>query len=126
MAKIKYQVTPEMIEEIKKLSFNGATQDEMMNYFGWKKDTWYNRQKEHPEFAEAVKQQKAKADVFVRGQLMKLCANLNPAAIFFYHKVHLGATETHKIISQEVEIPNIKGLDPIESAKVVQEFMRNN
>lgn len=122
--KVKFKVTQEMIEEIKKLSFNGATQDEMMNYFGWKKDTWHKHQKTNPEFAAAINQQIARANIFVRGQLMRLIHNLNPAAIFFYYKTHLGVTETHKIIS-EVSLPDFKGLDPIEASRIYQQYMKD-
>lgn len=124
--KKKYFVTDEMIKEVEKLSFQGALQCELWAYYGMSKDTWFRLCNSHPELREACRRQKAKADIFVRGKLMQLVSNGNPAAIFFYHKVHLGAVEVQRIIHEEVEPPKIKGLDPIESAKVYQQFMKEN
>lgn len=124
--KVKFFVTDEMLAEVKSLSFKGALQCELALYYGMSKDTWYRLCNQYPELRAACNQQKAKADIFVRGKLMELVGKGNPAAIFFYHKVHLGAVEVQKIIHEEIEVPNIKGLDPIESAKVYQDFMKKN
>ena len=120
-------VTPEMVEEVKVLSGRGLTQEQIHRYYGWSKDVWYARCKEHPELRDGFYQGKAKTISFVAGKLMELVKKGNLSAIIFYLKTQ-GRFSEHNLADvpyHDGSIANIlpKGIDPVEASKVYQQVM---
>jgi hypothetical protein len=60
---------PKMCEQVKKLCLLGATDAEIADVFGVSTQTFYNWQKEYPEFLEAIKDGKIHADANVAERL---------------------------------------------------------
>jgi len=56
----RWEVTPEMLEEIIKLNSMHCTVQEIADWYGISRDTYYERMKDNKEFSDAVK--KARVD----------------------------------------------------------------
>jgi hypothetical protein len=60
---------PEYVEQARKLCALGATDDEMADFFGCDRTTFYRWRTAHPDFAEAMKVAKEAADLRVERSL---------------------------------------------------------
>lgn len=121
-----WEVTSDVIRKIEEMS-GLMKQEEMWNYFGVCKDTWYDRKNKHPEMAEAIKRGKPKKKMFVASSLMNQIKNGNVAAMIFYLKTQGGWSEKKKVeISKPKSLPELPtslGVDPIEAARIYQKLM---
>lgn len=126
-AKLRFIVTPEMIEEVKILSGRGLTQEQIYRYYGWSKNTWYDKTKEHPLLYEAIFSGKSKTISFVAGKLMELVKKGNLGAIIFYLKTQ-GRFSEHILPESppgEKDVSTLVSatLDPVEASKIYQQVM---
>lgn len=127
-AKIIYTVTPEMVIKVKDLSGKGLTQEQIYRYYGWGRDTWFDRCKKHPELRAAVLEGRSKTIAYVTSKLMELVAEKNLGAIIFYLKCRANFSELkpEKDHDPESDAPNVTVFnvtDPIEAAKIYQQIM---
>jgi len=129
MAKKKFVVTSEILQEIEELSGNGLTQQQIHGYYGISNASWYSYVKEYPEIAEAVKRGKSKIIAEVAGLLVRLALEGNLTAIIFYLKTQAGWREVEKAEAPKEEKSYEEpakidfGTDPIEAARVYKELM---
>lgn len=70
--------------------------EEIARALGISPRTLYGRKRDFADFAEAIKRGRAKASVFVGGQLMQLIKAGNTAATIFYLKSRCGWKETDR------------------------------
>lgn len=122
--KFKFVITPEVLDEIRRLAGNEMTQQDMCAYFGICEDTWYDRKKQHPEMAEAIRIGKVKTKDMVVDKLLVECKSGNMQAIKFYlatrHK-WLESAPPEK--DQEPQDLRLGTNDPVEAAQVYQSIM---
>lgn len=84
---------------VTKLSKLGMSNEQMAGYFGVCIKTWYNYQREHPEFLQAIQQGKAEADDLVEQSLFQQAIGFShPEDKIFYDNQ----------IGQVVTVPTIK------------------
>lgn len=82
---------PEMADKAAQLARLGATDEEMMEYLGIAKDTFYQWRAKFPEFSDAVKLNKEAADDRVEESLFKQATTGNVTAAIFWLKNRRGA-----------------------------------
>jgi len=129
MAKKKFEVTSEILNEIEELAGNGLTQQQIHNYYGISNGTWYSYVRENPEIAEAIKRGKSKVISEVAGLLVRLALEGNLTAAIFYLKTQAGWREVEKMESPKEEKPYEEsgkidfGTDPIEAARIYKNLM---
>ena len=125
----KFHITPELLEEIKALIMAGETQRSICEYYDIGYDTWVRRKAQYPELDQIVRQGKMKTKAFVSGILLELIREKNLTAIMFYLKTQGGWKEAKDEEPQQENKPDeklvITTTDPIEGAKIYQQFMLN-
>lgn len=84
------------LQKVEELAGLGLTRAEVALSLGVSYSTLNRRMKDSDDFAEAVKKGRAKANIFVGGQLMEKIRNGDTTAIIFYLKTRAGWTETHR------------------------------
>ena len=85
--KPKIQIDLAKVEECAQFCDND---EEIARALGISPSTLYNRKRESAEFKEAIKNGRAKANVFVGGKLMEQVKKGNITAIIFYLKCRAG------------------------------------
>lgn len=123
--KTKFVVTPKIIEEVAMLSGRGLTAEQIHQYYGISRGTWFNTLKKEPELHAAVVQGRSKGISFAAGKLFELVKKGDKTAIIFYLKTQgrwKEATDV-EITLPNSEVPKLKGKDAVESAKIYQQFM---
>lgn len=120
-----WEITPEVIKEIKGMA-GLMTQEQMWNYFGVGKDTWYDRKSKYPEMDEAIKMGSSKKILYVASKLMNEIENGNVAAMIFFLKTQGRWAEHSKVQVTETpkkELPTTLGADPITASQTYQKIM---
>lgn len=127
--KLKFEVTEEVIHEIKALILAGMTQKQICEYYDIGYDLWLNRKYEYPELDKIVRQGKMKTTAIVAGYLLELCRDRNLTAVMFYLKTQGGWKEAKDDVIEPENKPDEKQLitvtDPIEAAKIYQQYILN-
>ncbi len=128
-------ITPELLDEVKRLAGLGLTTQQIHNFFGMCADTWAKRIKAHPELLQAIQTGKALTTRKVTGKLMEAIEKGNLGAIIFYLKTQARWSETS---TSSVEITQHEGRsnqplftnvltgaanDPVEASKIYQKIM---
>ena len=109
-------VIPIDLKKVEEFAQVCDSEEEIALALGISYGTFQNRKRDYCDFCEAIKRGKAKANVFVGGQLMKKIKAGDTTSIIFYLKSRCGWKETQKIeadINQR-EIP--EGLPAIYTA----------
>lgn len=70
--KSKYDDIAEKLDIIRAKKRNGATDEELWNWLGISKNTFYKYKKEHSEFCDALKNGKEEADLTVENTAFKM------------------------------------------------------
>ena len=131
-AKLKFIVTPEILEEVRLLAGRGLTQQQIHHYYGIGRTLWYEVCDLHPELRTAVLQGRAKAHSYVFGKLMEKVRAGNLNAIIFYLKTQAGCSELRPRSEDDGETADDKPIipmltlsitDPVEAAKIYQRIM---
>ena len=89
----------EYAEQARKLCLLSATDEEMAGFFGVSIQTYYDWQKAHPEFLEAITQGKAFADANVADRLYQRAMGYSHAAV----KIFLPAGSTEPVYAEYIE-----------------------
>lgn len=125
-----WEVTDEIIVTTEKLSSLGLTLEQIRDYFGISNGMWISRKKEYPELGLALKRGRSKRIAKVSGRLMEQIDAGNVPAMIFYLKTRAGwrdesLHQDNDNDENDTKITiNVK--DPIEAAKVYQQFMRGD
>lgn len=127
--KREFEITDEILQQVEALGGRGLTQIQICDYFGISQFTWTNRAKETPELKLAFKRGKSKQIAKVSGKLIEQINGGSVPATIFYLKTQAGWRDEslHENEHKESDaVPNmtINVNDPIEAAKLYQEFMR--
>lgn len=149
MAKSKFDITPEKVEEIKELAANGFQIHQFWEYYGISKSTWYakidaydNEQKEFdPDYygiLDIIKKSKSKKHSKAQGYLWDYIEDgrhsaepsirkLGLTALMFYLKTQCGWSEKPKTElepEQNREIDyTIPTSNPIDASRAYQKIM---
>ena len=73
MARPPYEITPEIIKQVRTWASRGQTVEEMCLHLGWSPSTFYNKRKEFMEFLEAVEVGRAMGVFNVENMLYHFC-----------------------------------------------------
>ena len=79
-------ITEEMIKKAESLSASGLTKEEIADCLDMAAGTLYEKQKQYPEFAEAIKRGRSKGIGMMANNLVKLAKGGNAAANIFWLK----------------------------------------
>ena len=107
------------------LSGRGLTAEQIHQYYGISRGTWFNTLKKDAELHAAVIQGRSKGISFAAGKLFELVKKGDKTAIIFYLKTQgrwKEATDV-EITLPNSEVPKLKGKDAVEAAKIYQQFM---
>lgn len=123
--------TEEQIKKIEQLASRGLTNEQIYNYLGLSKDTFYQRMVENPEIRATLEKGRAKGIANISNALFNQASNGNTTAMIFYLKCKAGWKET---IISEVSDPNgvpvaavtLITSDPVEAAKHYQDLISKN
>lgn len=126
-AKNRVKIDSKMLEEVSKLSGLGLTQQQIFNYYGIQKDTWYACLKKYPELKKAVLKGKSQILTLIASKLVKKALEGDMRAIVLYlDKFWEKEREDYMGNVQEVVKIKLNTSDPIEAAKVYQQIMKGN
>lgn len=110
MGKPRLEITKEMIEKAEELAGNGLTQQEIADCLGIGNSTLYEKLKEYPDFAEAIKRGKSKGIAMMANNLVTLAKNGNAAANIFFMKARAkwkeGDEDAAEILNKATEALN--------------------
>lgn len=143
MAKSKFDITPEIIEEIKELAASGLQLPEIWEYYAISKSTWYAKtydyeelkKQEDPEFfgiSDIIKQSRAKRGAKAAKKLWEYIdagGKLGLSALIFYLKTRHGWSEKNLDLDESGNQPphennyKLQTLDPIQAARIYQKIM---
>lgn len=128
-------MTEKVIEDVKVLAGRGLTQEQIANYLGISEGFITELKHRHPEFAEAIKEGKAKMISLAAGKLIELVKKGNLSAICFYLKTQARWREVERVAETEeteqkpkAQLPAItlNVNDPVAAAKIYEQFMRGS
>jgi hypothetical protein len=101
-------ITEEMIKKAESLSAAGLTKEEIADCLDMGYSTLFEKEKEYPEFAEAIKRGKSKGIGMMANNLVKLAKAGNAAANIFWLKARAkwkeGDEEVMDILSRAEKI----------------------
>jgi len=125
--KKKIEITPAFLTEVKALVNAGMTNKQLAEYYGVCEDTWYRYKSDNEELELIVRTGKMRTTAVVAGHLLKLCQQDNVPSIIFYLRTQGRWTEAKEpeddTENKPIEKTVIKVTDPIEAAKIYEEFM---
>lgn len=128
--KVRFFITPEIIEEVGVLAGRGLTNQQIHHYYGIGHAKWYQLVKQYPELDAQIRKGKAKTISYVSGKLMELVKKGNLGAIIFYLKTQARFSEGNTIADEDPEKgkPSLSLTvnDPVEAAKIYQQIMGAN
>jgi len=117
------------IPKIEELASRGLTQQQIIDYFGYNRSSFYKYKATNKDLADAVKRGLAKGVNEVTNLLFENARKGNVTAQLFFLKCRSGWTEGNTInIIKPNEQPTIKSikqqtLDPIEAARIYEKLM---
>jgi hypothetical protein len=123
------EVTPEILEKVEELSKLGMTQFYIAGYFEMNESTWYERCKTFPELSKTYWRGKSKGVALAMECLNKLMLLDNERAIMFYIRnlakfSDVGSPEDeYKNDKENLKVPSLKMVDPIEASRIYQSIM---
>ena len=127
--KKKLQITPEFLTEVKDLVNAGMNNKDLAAYYNMSEPTWYIYKSDNEELDNIVRTGKMRTTAIVASHLLKLCQQDNVPSIIFYLKTQGGWKEAKDEAlppeNKEDEKTVITVTDPIEGAKIYQQFMFN-
>lgn len=88
-----FVITEEIIKQAEGLAMRGLTKQQIADALGMGESTLYEKQKEYPKFAEALKRGTAKGIAAVTGKLLEKVNMMDTASIIFYLKCKAGWRE---------------------------------
>ena len=80
------EVTPETLKQVEKLAAQGLTKEQIARTLGVCYDTLNERQKEYPEFADAIKNGQSKGLAKITNKLFQKASEGDNTAMIFYLK----------------------------------------
>ena len=95
----KFEITPEICEQVENLSAQGLTVDQIASVLGVSRQTIYERQNEYPEFSDALKRGRGKGVANVTNALYTKAIDGDNTAIIFYLKNRAGWVDKQEIQS---------------------------
>jgi hypothetical protein len=131
MAKSKFDITPDTIEEIKALAGHGLSLDDIQDYFGIKKSCWYEKIKQFPEITDIIKQSRAQRGARAARKLWEYIEDggkLGLTALMFYLKTQHRWRENHKDEPEQHQEPQqlnytLQTTNPTEASRIYQKIM---
>jgi len=116
MGRPKYEITEQVIKQAESLAATGLTKEQMASALGISYQTFNERQKEYPEFLEAIKRGQHKGIATVTNALFqKAKGGDNTAMIFFLKnrspdewKDRIDSTNTNVEMSHEEWLKSLK------------------
>lgn len=124
----RFYVTPETLEEVRRLSGLGLNQTQIHQYFDVSSETWQTRKREHPELDAAVYAGRQRTVAMVANKLLEAVQKGNVPAIIFYLKSKGRFSDLAPVEDGGQDkggaslVLGIK--DPIEAAKIYQQIMQ--
>lgn len=94
--------TPEIIQEVERLSGLGLNQEQIADCLGIHIDTVCVKKHEYPEFADAFKKGKAKGIARVTEKLTKQMDDGNASAAIFWLKCNAGWKEAREELDNKI------------------------
>lgn len=127
--KSKLEITPKLLQEVKALVNAGMNNHDIAAYYKISERTWYIYREDNEELDEIIRTGKMRTTAVVASHLIKLCQNDNVPSIIFYLKTQGGWKEAKDEPPISENKPDeklvITTTDPIEGAKIYQQFMFN-
>jgi len=125
--KKKLEITPDILIEVEGLVKAGMSNKQLAEYYGVSEDTWYRYKADNEELDHVVRTAKMRTTSIIASRLVQLCLEDNVPSIIFYLKTQGRWTEAKEIEddtqNKPIEKTVIKVTDPIEAAKIYEEFM---
>jgi transcriptional regulator with XRE-family HTH domain len=95
----KFEITPEICEQVENLSAQGLTVDQIASVLGVSRQTIYERQNEYPEFSDALKRGRGKGVANVTNALYTKAIDGDNTAMIFYLKNRAGWVDKQEVQS---------------------------
>ena len=95
----KFEITPEICEQVENLSAQGLTVDQIASVLGVSRQTIYERQNEYPEFSDALKRGRGKGVANVTNALYTKAVDGDNTAMIFYLKNRAGWVDKQEVQS---------------------------
>ena len=90
----EFEITKEVIDQAELLASQGLTQHQIALALGMGESTLYEKKRNFPEFAQAIKAGKAKGVAMVAEKLMEKAMAMDTTSILFYLKCQGGWRDT--------------------------------
>ena len=125
----RFEVTPEVCEQVENLAAQGLTVDQIALVLGVSHWTIYERQNEFPEFSDAIKRGRGKGIANVTNALYeKATVDKDNTAIIFYLKNRAGWVDKQEVQStvEQRHVIDLTGIPNEQLQQLEQVFEQSN
>ncbi len=125
--KKKLEITQDVLIEVEGLVKAGMSNKQLAEYYGVNDATWYRYKADNEELDHIVRTAKMRTTSIIASRLVQLCLEDNVPSIIFYLRTQGRWSEAKEPEDDTQNKPTektvIKVTDPIEAAKIYEEFM---
>ena len=125
----RFEVTPEVCEQVENLAAQGLTVDQIALVLGVSHWTIYERQNEFPEFSDAIKRGRGKGIANVTNALYeKATVDKDNTAMIFYLKNRAGWVDKQEVQStvEQRHVIDLTGIPNEQLQQLEQVFEQSN
>jgi len=125
----RFEVTPEVCEQVENLAAQGLTVDQIALVLGVHKATLFDKQNEYPDFSDAIKRGRGKGIANVTNALYeKATVDKDNTAMIFYLKNRAGWVDKQEVQStvEQRHVIDLTGIPNEQLQQLEQVFEQSN